>query len=192
MSEKNIIIELVCVAVGGCLTILVAVIITKMIRKRILSILKPDPIQLQKANELLDANNDKIELMNTVLNNYKKYNLTELRIKSPVYIPALFNIMDEFLLCGDKINSKENITKIKALINCKMEDIIQCRIAGLFFISLLLNTDFNFKKYYYAVAKAHQFHETKNMKKIDADIYITSLNVIAKDEQSKIFKKTSI
>ncbi|KAM0674565.1 hypothetical protein GVAV_000485 [Gurleya vavrai] len=154
----------------------------KYIKKK----LKPDRYELRRVNELIDANDNKIELMTRLLENYKKYDIELLKKSHPVYIPVLFKIMDDFLK-GEKIYSRKNLQKIRALINCDITGLIITRVAGLFFISLFLKKQFDFEKYHYVITTAYRYSENKNMKQSDANIFIAALYAVAIEEERDIF-----
>ncbi|KAM0675743.1 hypothetical protein GVAV_000518 [Gurleya vavrai] len=128
--------------------------------------------------------------MQDIVKQYNKYDFETLKKRYPVYVPAIMDIMNQFLPNDEKIYSKENISNIKKLINYQERDAIQCRIAGLFFISLLVKKNFDFKKYRLIVIKNHEIKESRSMKQIDADIIVSGLKVIAKEELSKILNPT--
>ncbi|KAM0686619.1 hypothetical protein COBT_002155 [Conglomerata obtusa] len=149
--------------------------ITNRITSKHIKRLKPDPIEKQKALELIDKQKDKVLFYIKLTQKYASIDFEEDRKNSPILATVLFKEVNKYLSIYNRPIEEKKLEIIKCIIKDESDKFICYEIVKNFFICLILDKNFDYKKYRELLFEIYSFEEYKDMDDIKKTMGIIGL-----------------
>ncbi|KAM0687123.1 hypothetical protein COBT_001643 [Conglomerata obtusa] len=159
--------EIVSKFVGGIISAVLIFLIIKWATNRrtknLIKGLKPDLIEKQRALELIEKQNDKVQYFEELMQKYAKINFEKEIRMSPIFATVLFEEINKYLLIQNQPIEAKNFEVIKMIINDESEELLFYNILKKFFICLILDINFDYKDYRDPIFELYGLEEKKDM-----------------------------
>ncbi|KAM0687462.1 hypothetical protein COBT_001295 [Conglomerata obtusa] len=145
--DSEIVMAIVGGAIGSFTTLLLLAWSYKLRIKKLLKKLKPDPIEKQRAIELIEKQTDKVKYLEELMLNYAKINFEAEIRRSPIFVSFLFRELNKYLSTQNQPIDAKKLEHIKLIIKDESDTFTFYEILKNFLICLILDIDFDYKKY---------------------------------------------
>ncbi|KAM0686620.1 hypothetical protein COBT_002156 [Conglomerata obtusa] len=142
--------------------------------KNLIKDLRVYPIEKERAIELIEKQDDKVSYFSELVLKYAKINFEEEIRKSPIFATVLFEELNKYLLINNQLIKAQNLDLIKIIIKDESKELLFYDIVKNFFICLILDINFDYKKYREPLFELCGYKEIKdiNNKKKDHGIVL--------------------
>ncbi|KAM0687124.1 hypothetical protein COBT_001644, partial [Conglomerata obtusa] len=173
--DSIIALEIVGAVIGAVIIVLIFNWAANRNTKIFIKDLKPDIIEKERALELIEKQNDKVQYFEELMQKYAKINFEKEIRRSPIFATVLFEEIDKYLLIQNQPIEAKNLEVIKIIIKDESKELLFYDIVKNFFICLILDIDFDYKDYRDPIFELYGLEEKKDMNNKNKNLGIVFL-----------------
>ncbi|KAM0687464.1 hypothetical protein COBT_001297 [Conglomerata obtusa] len=184
--DSIIALEIVGAVIGAVIIVLIFNWAANRNTKIFIKDLKPDPIEKERALELIEKQNDKVQYFEELMQKYAKINFEKEIRRSPIFATVLFEEIDKYLLIQNQPIEAKNLEIIKMIIKDESKELLFYDVVKNFFICLILDINFDYKDYRDPIFELYGLEEKKDMNSKNKNLGIVFLKGTVEAEYTYI------